>query len=121
MPSEQGSTAITSERQKLRAVMVVALVLAAGVVAHVPGLNGAYWRWEWRHITGVRLFPAFAAAALPFFAAQWLRDTRRATSDAIPLALLMLSTFALEVVALGVQSEPFDLGRIARNVADPTI
>ena len=89
---------------------------------HAPGLNGPwYWKWDWRHINARKLFPGMFIAFLPFLIAQYLYKSGN-RSIAMPLGLVMLSTFALQLVAVAMQTDPFNLtANIVYNVANPNI
>lgn len=109
-----------ADATKLLLVLLITGLFGALILVHAPGLNGpGYWQWPWRRLEATRLYPAMLAAALPFFLGQHLYQRRRRWP--LALALVMLSTFCLELVALGMQSDPFGLDRIASNVADPLI
>lgn len=107
-----------------RAQLKPALILAVGVtlgtlvILHTRGLNGPwYWRWRWQRIDAFRLYPAMLLAAAPFFLGQWVHARRRRT--AAGLALVMLSTFGLELASIGMQMDPFNLDRIAWVIENP--
>lgn len=104
-----------------RLAILIALTLLLGllVILHVPGINGpSFWRWQWRDLDPLRVYPILLLASVFFFLAQWLRE-RRKGSAALPLALLMVGMFATEIAAIGVASDPFDLGRIGDIIRHP--
>lgn len=101
-------------------VVLVTMALLAGLVMHVPGLNGPwYWQWQWRRL-GWGLYAMLAAGALPFFVAQWLFRRSVARRMVVCLGLLMLSLVALEFLAMAGQSPPFGLSRLTNIVNSPT-
>lgn len=105
--------------QKVLLVVCVAVLVGILVISHVPGLNGPwYWQWPWRRLDPLRVFPALLAAAVPFFIGQlvYATGTRRGTPA---LALMMLSTFAMQVIGLGIQEDSFRLEGIFRIIQHP--
>jgi hypothetical protein len=96
-------------------------VLIQLVVVHFSYVNGPhYWQWPWRRIDPIHIYPVLAAAAIPFFAAQWVQRRGR-WPVAVPLGLIMLSMFALQIGALAVQTSPISLERLAARVLDEDI
>jgi hypothetical protein len=106
---------------RLGLVLGLTLLLAVGLVAHVPYLNGPwYWDWPWRRIGFARIVPGMVLAAIPFAVAQW-GYARGRWGVRGALCLVALSTFLLELVAIGVQGPGFDLRRIVLAVQSPVI
>src|ERR1051325_916510 len=102
-------------------LLTAALVLLT--VTQVPGINGPwYWERTWRWIDSARLYPAMLAAFLPFLLGQFLFQRNGQRSAALPLILCMISTVALELVAIGVQNDPFNVSdNIVHDVIDVRI
>lgn len=97
------------------------LVLAVLLAQHAADLNGpSYWKWPWRRIDTLRIFPPMFAAFVPALAALRIERNPR-LPIALPLGLTMGSMYALMLVAMGVQDDPFSLERIAINVSVPRI
>ena len=102
------------------AAVCLTLGLALGVECHALGLNGPqYWQWPWRKLDGVRLIAGFAVALVPFIASQWLFAAGK-ISLWRALALLMLTTFLLQLVALAAQTADLSLARLAQLVESPS-
>src|SRR5688572_13661064 len=98
---------------KLILLLALAVVMFILVLGHAPGINGpSYWQWNWRRLDGRRLFPAMALAAAPFSAAQYLA-TRRGIRPLLLLPLLMLATFALQVIVVAIETRPVSLEPVA--------
>ena len=88
-----------------------ALLLGAGIALHLPGLNGpSYWQWTWRRLSWVS-YPVLLVAVVPFAIAQY-RYRRNRDRVHTPLLLIALSAFLLQMVAAGVQGDPWNLARI---------
>lgn len=102
-------------------VLGLAMLLALGIVLHVPWLNGPwYWDWPWRRIDAARIVPSMLAAAIPFAVAQFYFNAGKLGIRSA-LILVALSTFLLELVSIGVQGPGFDLRRIVLVVQSPVI
>jgi len=100
-------------------IVILTMALAALVLAHVTGINGsAYHLWRWQRIEWWRVYPLMLAAAAPW-AAALVQFHRRRLGVPGAVALMMISTFLLQLTVVGVQEDPFDLGRIARVVEQP--
>lgn len=105
----------------MRAALIVILTIALAtlVVAHVTGINGsAYHLWRWQRIEWWRVYPLMLAAAAPW-AIALVQFHRARIGLAGAVALMMLSTFLLQLTVVGAQEDPFDLGRMARIVEQP--
>ena len=85
-------------RLKFIAVIVLAAAMSAVTIAHVHGVNGPwYWRWAWRRLEWLRLYPAMALAAAPFFWGQylfWKNPRRKMRALALMTLAMTLSNFA---------------------------
>ncbi len=105
-------------RLKLALVLLVAGVMIALILLHVPGVNGPwYWWWPWRRLTWV-LYAAMLLAAIPFVFAQWLYARGRRIGWAV--ACLALATLCLELTALALQP-PTGLRRLPLIVQNTVI
>lgn len=81
-------------------VIGVGLLMFALVMAHVKWVNGPwYWTWPWRRLGALGVYPAMLAAALPFFAGQWLH-ARHPSRWRAGLALAALSAMAIMLVGV---------------------
>jgi hypothetical protein len=109
-------------RARLALLLGCTAILAFLTIHHLAGLNGpAYWRWEWRDIPAWRLYPAMLFGLTPLFFAQVLEDKKRC-SPWICLTLVGASSLALQLIAVGVQTEPPDLrANIVYNVSNPIV
>ena len=104
---------------KLVAVLVLALVMFLLVLWQTPAVNGpAYWKWNWRRLEALRLYPAMALAAAPFFLAQFLFARYRISPPRL-LPLLVVSTLALQTVVVALETKPASLHPIAEIVEHP--
>ena len=102
-------------------VLALALVIAALLIGHVPGINGPwYWEWPFRRLDAGRVLLPMTIAFAPFVLAQVLHARGR-LGHAGALALLALATLALEAVSIGVQGPRFNLMRVALVVENPII
>lgn len=117
MKDSSSVTSLGSLRVLLTVLAAAALALC--VAAHTKGCNGPYyWYWPWRSISPWRLFPAMVLASLPFWVAQYAYH-RQNQGVAGALLLLAVSTLLLELVAIGMQSDPFNLARIWQIIIHP--
>ncbi len=100
-------------------VLIVACVFATLVTRHYDGLNGPeYWKWPWRNLETLSV-ARMLGALFPFAVAQW-GFARRHWPRWSVLLLLMLTTFALEVVAAGARPSS-GAHPVAEAVWDPII
>jgi hypothetical protein len=98
---------------RLLGVVLCTLTCSALLLAHVDGVNGPqYWQWAWRRLPGLRVYPLMLLAATPLFSGLALFG-RRPDNPYLPISLAMLTMFALQLVGLGAQAQPFSLGQIA--------
>lgn len=105
-----------SDVTKALSLFMLATVLSYLAFAHSTGLNGpTYWRWPWRALHAGELAVGFSLALVPFALAHYLHAVRR-WSPYAALVPVMLSLFVLELVAIGEQTTPFTLRRIAEVV-----
>src|SRR3982751_4313451 len=87
-------------------LLFLSVALGILITTQVPGVNGPwYWQRKWRWIESTRLYPAMFAGFLPFLLGQYLYLRGAKRSAAAPLILCMLSTIALELVAIGLQND----------------
>jgi len=102
---------------KLAIVLAVAGVTIPLVLLHVHGVNGPwYWTWPWRHLAAWPLYPLMALAAIPFFAGQWM--FHRWQNTGLALALLTISTVALQRAAVSQQPHEPDRSRLEQLIDD---
>jgi len=69
-------------------------------------------------LSWLRLYPPMLAAVVPFFVGQWLYVRKKRVAAA--LALIALSTFALQFAAMSAQP-PYGLGRVVFAVQNSVI
>lgn len=104
---------------RLLTVALFSALLVVLLVQHTSWLNGpTYWKWQWRQLDALYSYPLLLLATLPFIAGHWLH-LRGKLAIVTPLLLVMATFFLLQLVALGTQSDPFSLGRIAWIVEHP--
>lgn len=104
---------------KLALLFAVTAILTALVMGKVAGMNGpAYWRWPWKQIAAPRFCIGMFLAAIPLIIALFLRNARK-ISLALALMLLMITCLLFQVVALGMESDPFELTKIMGVVVSP--
>lgn len=110
------------EMVTLRSIVltVTAAVLGTLVILHVEGVNGpSYWQWVWRQLDWSPLYPLVGLSLLPLLVAQWIyRPASPRTAAA--LCCLVLTTFSLQLVTMGAQSETFSARRIVGVVQNPS-
>ena len=83
------------------------------------GLNGAfYWKWTWRRLSSLRLYPVMVLAVVPFFAGQLIYARRRQVG--LALLLVSVSTVALQFAAIRVQP-PYGVNRAVFLVQNSVI
>jgi hypothetical protein len=118
--NSQTAAAFSKEKRVLFYLLLAfGAVMAILVLTHFHRVNGPeYWNWTWRRLESWRFFPGMLLAVTPFFLGQYLHTYRR--MRLVPaLALVMLSTFALELTAVGMVKRPFDLSPISGIVTSP--
>lgn len=105
---------------RLLSVALLTTGIALLLVGHADWLNGPeYWKWPWQKLDSSESLPLLLLAVLPFFGGQWFR-VRTQVPVVLPLLLIMAASIALQIAALGLQSQPFALDRISRIVEHPT-
>jgi hypothetical protein len=88
------------------------LVLALLVTQHFEWVNGApYWRWAWRQLAWSRALPVTLLGLVPFALGQWAYE-RAPSRVGLALAAVAVSAFALQLLLLGIASDPFSLERM---------
>ncbi|MET0231592.1 MAG: hypothetical protein ABW186_11730 [Rhodanobacteraceae bacterium] len=103
----------------LAIVLAIGLAFAFGVYLKTPGLNGTwYWAWPYRDLGIARVLALLVLPMVPFVLA--LREIERrqaARSLAWPIALLMLTSFGLQL--LGMLCRPEGLEHLRAIVMSP--
>ena len=103
---------------KVAAVVLLTLVMVVLVLRHTPGANGPdYWNWSWRRLPFFPLYATMFAALLPLLAAAVLVD-RGKLAHRGALALMMLTTLALQLAAIRAQP-PYGWDRLIDIVRNP--
>lgn len=115
MPDDSHSF-VSTPQQWLRLLVVVAVAVAfcGLLLIRLPNLNGTPFHllpYHW--IATGRVYPAMLVAAAPAIAAQFVRKR------AIAIGLLMLSTLCLQLVAVGIPRDPYDIGRAGDIINSP--
>ncbi len=120
-PGRDALTAPAALRQnaKLLTVLLATAVLAALVESKAGWIVGPpFWKWGVRDLPGLRVYPVLLLAALPFALAQWGVESRRWRHRWGAL-LLMLAVLALELAALGLGKQPWNLDRLPEFIRRP--
>lgn len=101
------------------------MLLAVGVLLHVPGLNGpAYWKWDWIRLPfpwypWMLLAAAPAGLALAIVAIGRRRACRSPLRRLVALALLALTVVTIKLASQSCAIGEFSTQRIAQLVAGP--
>ena len=102
-------------------VVIVTIVMTVLIQLHVKRVNGpSYWKWSWRRLDYLPLYPAMLLSAVPFGLAQlhFLRLKQITTRSVV---FLMMGTWFLQLVASGLQQTPFSLERVWKIVEHPLV
>jgi hypothetical protein len=123
---------LTAERQPASAGILSAIIsaaaavlLAAGVLLHFPGLNGpAYWKWDWIRLPlawypWMLLAAAPAGLALAVVAIGRRRACQSPLRRRVALALLALAVVTMKLASQSCAIGEFGTQRIAQLVAGP--
>jgi hypothetical protein len=106
-----------SVRVKSILVLIATALLGAALAMHASWLNGpSYWKWPWRNVPTLRLYPAMLAAAIPLFTVAHFARLKPIVS----VLLLMVSMFAMQVAAVAIPEEPATLRKVVYTVESPT-
>jgi hypothetical protein len=106
-------------RQSIKAALLVAAAAALIwlTIAHVEAVNGTrFHRWGWGRLQWSRVVPAMLLASAPAFVALVIYERSRRVFSGV--CLLATSTFLLQLVAISVQMDPLNPGRISQIVTN---
>src|SRR5262245_5167325 len=102
-------------------VILLGVLLALAVIAHVPGLDGPYyWKWKYTRLWPMPVYLGFALAAAPLLLALALHE-RGLLGGIYVLVAAVLSAFALRLAWMVVNSLLLDLSFLPYAVRHPWI
>src|SRR5688572_7216128 len=102
----------------ISAVCIVAAVCFLGLVLHYDFVNGSpFHRWPWRCVAWWRVYPLTALACVPLLVAPIFWRRKRL----VAIALLMFTSFALQMIDGSLRGDRFDVQRIVDLVHNPAV